>query len=312
MSTRHARVDLDDDRDRVLRGRAGHGDRLDQVPILPGRQDAGRQVARAHHQWQAQPLVADAVDGAVFDLLANLQFDDDPLVRADIGDSASEHVRSLLFEQGGALPRRLCLLVGTRRLFPRLDLGFDDALADTHAHAADRGVVRQREQVNGLEPPIARILEVLFDPRMGNRTGHLDADVGVHQRQRSSATVGILGDEPELHVVGCLRRGRQQQHDAAEGDGDRKAGAEHQHDVGEGADDLAPTFGRSGFGAVVDRGGRHRIAVHGFSLVLGVSMAPLNARGRARSGTQEGRPAIECGKKMAFAVAGPWPWPPVI
>ena len=63
----------------------------------------------------------------VFDL------DADRLARRDVGQRSGENVRTLLFDQRGALARLLGLLIGFSRLRPFLDLPFDDALADDHA-----------------------------------------------------------------------------------------------------------------------------------------------------------------------------------
>ena len=59
----------------------------------------------------------------------------------------------------------------------------DDAVADHHLQRVDGGVLRQREDVDALDPAVGRVLEVLGDAGAGDRPGDGDVDVGADPRR---------------------------------------------------------------------------------------------------------------------------------
>ena len=86
-----------------------------------------------------------------------------PFAGPDIGDRVGEDIRSLLFGERGLLSVLLRLLVDDARLLPLLDVADHDAVADHHLERIHRAAIRQRIDINRLDPILGRVAEYLGD-----------------------------------------------------------------------------------------------------------------------------------------------------
>ena len=106
----------------------------------------------------------------------------DAVARHDVGDAHREHVRALLLEQRRALPLASRGLVALARRRLLVDLRFDGALADLHAHAVHRRARRRREHVDRLDRNATGVLEQLVHLHARDDPG--DRHVGGRLLQR--------------------------------------------------------------------------------------------------------------------------------
>src|SRR4029077_14904519 len=78
---------------------------------------------------------------------------------ADIGDRVGENVRPLLFGQRRLLPVGAGALVDHAGLVPLPDVSYHHAVADHHLEGVARAAVRQRIDVDRLDPVLRRVAE---------------------------------------------------------------------------------------------------------------------------------------------------------
>src|SRR3546814_7788010 len=78
---------------------------------------------------------------------------------AEVGDRGHEDVRPLAAYQAGALAVVGGRAVGALGLRFLHDPAFDHALADAQGEAVDGGALGQREDVDALQPAVARVVE---------------------------------------------------------------------------------------------------------------------------------------------------------
>jgi hypothetical protein len=163
-----------------------------------------RDVAGAHHHREAQAVGAGVDVHAV--LILDLQRD--RLARPDIGDRGGEDVGPLALHQAGMLAVRRGLLIDGLGLLPLLDLADDLPVADLHHEMIDRRLLRQRKDIDALEPGVRWIDEALPHRRPQDGAGDGERDVGIDQR-RLVVDAGLAGleEQPALGgVVARLRR----------------------------------------------------------------------------------------------------------
>ena len=87
----------------------------------------------------------------------------DLLERVDVGDVLCEHVGPLLGQQRRDIPLGLRVFVDSLRFLALADDPADVPLADGHHKAGDRGVVRQRKNIQRFDLAIVRVVELLVD-----------------------------------------------------------------------------------------------------------------------------------------------------
>ena len=75
------------------------------------------------------------------------------------------------------------------------DIGFDKVVADPHAEAADRSVLRQREMEDALQPGVRMIRERFLDCRAGDLVANFDAHLVIADRKGFVAAVGQIHDQ---------------------------------------------------------------------------------------------------------------------
>ncbi len=181
-------------------------------------------VARAHRHGEVEAVPAALVDEPLHVVDAHADF----FTREDVGHGLGEEVGALLVEQRGRLPLGAGALVGVTRLLARLDDAADDALADDELHGVHRGLLREREDVEGLERLGVGVGEDLGDGDAGEEAAHLGVHLGVLQAELLGLGVGAaasggvaaelrhqraLGDGPGAEGrdgsgAGCLGEGR--------------------------------------------------------------------------------------------------------
>src|SRR5262249_6765784 len=101
---------------------------------------------------------------------------------SDVGHGLREDVWTLLIEQARCLSGFAGGFVNGPRLFAAFDFAFDRAVADDHGHIVNRRRLRRREDVNGLDLFLKRIVKFLGDGDAGERAAHFGSDVGVFER----------------------------------------------------------------------------------------------------------------------------------
>jgi hypothetical protein len=111
----------------------------------------------------------------------------DLLTGEDVGHGLGEEVGALLVEQRGRLALGAGALIGVAGLLARLDDAADDALAEDELHVIHRGLLRQREDVEGLERLGIGVLEDLGDGDAGEEAAHL----GVHLGALEAEVLGL-------------------------------------------------------------------------------------------------------------------------
>ncbi len=180
--------------------RIGRDGEAGAVIEFDGLDDRRRIVAGGDDHREAQ---RELTAGLVHRLLV-FDLHDDGFAGADIGDLVGEDVGALLFQQGGLLALGLGLLVDFASFLARLDLAFDEAIADLHLQDVDGGIFRQREDVGALDPSLARVLEALGDLDAGDGTGDIHLDVGL-QARRLDEEAGFLGGKEQRAAVDVVR-----------------------------------------------------------------------------------------------------------
>ena len=116
-------------------------------------------------------------------------------MRFDREHAGLEDVAARPFQQAGIAllaQDRLVDLAGPLLLD---DVGLDQLVADPHAEAADRGVLRQREMEHAFQPAVGVVDERFLDRRAGDLVADVDGDLVIADRQRHVAAVGQLGDQ---------------------------------------------------------------------------------------------------------------------
>ena len=193
-----------------MRSRSGTGS-VDLSPSLPAGEvdrlhDRLRQVTRRHHQRHPQ---RELVTGLAHRLLV-FDLHDHGFARPDIGDRVGEDVRPLLFDEARLLAGGLRLLVNLAGLLPLLDVAHDDALSDHHLQGVDRRSLRQRIDVDRLDPSVGRIVEDLGDAGPRGGAGDDEIDVGADQRRFDVAVVLALAAAARRSAfrLGSRRRAR--------------------------------------------------------------------------------------------------------
>jgi len=128
--------------------------------------------------------------------------DHDLLLRLDVPDRLRENVRPFLFEERGrpAVPQRA--FIDRPRGGPALDDAHDPAVADDHRHVIDRGLVRQRKDVDRLDLLVQRVVEPLPHLHAGDEAGYRRLHVRVLERARDDAAVLHL--DPQLALPDTL------------------------------------------------------------------------------------------------------------
>ena len=164
-----------------------------------GHRGAG-DVARPHHHG------IDELVGAVSVVERHVVGDGDLDHRAggDVDHRLGEDVGPLLFQEGGDAAALAGPAVGSHRLRAARDVALDGAAPDGDVEGADRGVVGQREHVDGLERPIERVVEGLVDGDLGDEAQDVRRDPGAGERQaisraamRGGAGAGAGGDDQD-------------------------------------------------------------------------------------------------------------------
>ncbi len=220
VAQRKAGVEMHGDGDRIgrrLERRIKHwrGDAIairhrvaDATPAagseVDGLRDRRRAVARRDHERHPQRGdIARAVHRLlVFDL------DHDRFAGSDIGDRVGKDVRPLLLHERRLAAGALGLLVDRLGLDALLDLADHDAVADHHLERIDRAAVRQRIDVDRLDPVLRRIVEHLGDATAQRRPGHGDVDVGRKARRFDIALA--VAQQQRAHMGVGERRHRRQ------------------------------------------------------------------------------------------------------
>ena len=137
--------------------------------------------------------------------------------------------RSFLLEQGGFFALAFGFLVDLAGLGAFLDLTHDQALADLHLQGVDRGVVRQRKDIDPFQPLVRWVAEVLGDSGTPNHTGDLDLDIGEQHRHRPQPVV-IGGADQQRAGLGIA--GRHGPTERRRLSGHSKAAEKHQQAAG--------------------------------------------------------------------------------
>jgi len=99
------------------------------------------------------------------------QLDENPVAGHNIGDVHLEHVGTVLLQKRSVFARVARLFVLPPCLIALFDFRLDDALADRHLHAVNRGAGRGRKNVDRFE----RLLSVVF---VNLRYHHIGEDAG--------------------------------------------------------------------------------------------------------------------------------------
>src|SRR3546814_17704063 len=105
-------------------------------------------------------------------------------------------VGALASHQAGALAVAGGGPVGALRLRLLQDAALDPALADQHGQAVDGGAFGQREDVDALQPAVARVVENLANRGAGDHAVHLQPAVGLTNRRLQDASGPAAAEDP--------------------------------------------------------------------------------------------------------------------
>ncbi len=179
--------------------------------------DRRRHIAWRHHQRHPQ---RELIAGLSHRLLV-LDLHHYGLVRPDIGDGVGEDVWPLLFHQARFPACGLGLLVERAGAFAILDVADDNAIADHHLERIDGAGLRQRIDVDRLDPAVRRVMEDLADAGARGRAGDQHVDIGGDERsldvavvlaleqQRAGARLGRRHEASAKGSADSLRRARE-------------------------------------------------------------------------------------------------------
>jgi hypothetical protein len=116
----------------------------------------------------------------------------------DVADSHGENVRPLFLGDGCPHACRDGLVVGAPARLTLLQLGFHDAAVGGHLRAGNRGAIRQREHVSGLERYVEGVNEVLGQLDLAGEPDDLGTYADALERQ--VAPLGLQSAQPGVVV----------------------------------------------------------------------------------------------------------------
>ncbi len=119
--------------------------------------------------------------------------DRDPLfgIGGDGEDAGLEDVAARPFQQARIAPLAEDRLVDLPRPLLLHHVGLDQFVADPHAEAGDRGVLRQGEEERALQLRVGVVDERFFDRGPGDLVADIDRDLVIADRQRHVAAVDL-------------------------------------------------------------------------------------------------------------------------
>ena len=100
----------------------------------------------------------------------------------DVGHRSGKNIGALLLQQRGTLAFRLGLRIDALGFFALTHYALDHAIANADFHVIDGCIMRQRENVNGLNGHGAGVGVLLRDGGGSHEAAHIDYGVSVKQR----------------------------------------------------------------------------------------------------------------------------------